>query len=131
MIQFVVTAVVAVALGYLAYKVGGLLFKVDEGVEDIKRNLIRIGQKASSLHMYKLSAFCEDVVVGDDSEIIHKTKDLLNKVAISETFLASEIDVAFNAVLEAKLATQAGRAAIAARLAEYETVKEQGLYETK
>lgn len=120
MLHVVVTVVVAIALGYLAYKVGGFLFKVDEGIEDIKRNLIRIGQKAASLHMYKIAAFCEDVVVGDKSEIVHKTVELLNKVALSESYLVSEIDVAFDTVLEAKLATREGRAAISARIAEYE-----------
>jgi len=117
-LQVLLYIVVAAALAYGGYKLGALLFRVDTGIEDFKRNLIRVSQVCSSLGMTRLAGFLEDIVVDDISGVLHKSSKIIQLLATSDTIVLQELDGVFSRILDAKLATEAGRAMVAARLAE-------------
>ena len=92
------------------------LFRVDEKIEDRRRAAAKLAGVLSALGLKKTPAFLIDYSVGDYSGMANKIKDLAELFLAGEEAVVVEFAQVFEGCLKAKLATETGRAFIAAKL---------------
>jgi hypothetical protein len=116
MLQYAVFAVIAVGLGFLAFRFGKLLFRVDTLAENVKRRLLKLSRDCAAAGCTKTAAFIENLIIGDLSGIVAQIEPYLESMTASDQAFADEFSDVFNYVLAKKLSTPEGRAYIKARL---------------
>ena len=94
------------------------LFRKDTEVENRRRAAAKLAAALTSYGMVKIPAFLIDYSVGDYSGMAEKVKNLAEMAASGEDVVIKELDQVFERVLVQKLKTEAGRAWIAAKLAD-------------
>jgi hypothetical protein len=117
MIGYIVAAVLAVViLAFLGYKLGVWLFCKDEEIEDRRRYAAKMATILSKLGLKKIPDFLIDYSVGDYSEMHEHMKESVRLFLSSEQAVLDEFAQVFDNCLVARLATEEGRAYIAAKL---------------
>lgn len=107
-----------VAAGIASIFVGKWWFTKDTEAENRRRLLNKVVGKTREYGLQEIPDFLEDLVVADYSSAISKMVDLGKRLMKSDTALIEELDKAFDRILTQKLATEAGRLFLAARIAE-------------
>jgi hypothetical protein len=115
MLNMFVYVVAAVAVGYI---VAQFLFKKDTEIEDRRRGAARLAGVLSSLGLKKTPEFLIDYSVGDYSGMGNKVRRLAELFLSGPDAVVAEFEQVFDGVLAAKLKTEAGRAFVAAKLAD-------------
>jgi hypothetical protein len=115
----IVNIVLACVLAAVAsYGLVRLLFRIDERVEDVKRGLIELAGKLRGLGLVKIPALLIDLAVNDFSAVVHKIGDTVRLFLDGDTAVLNEFSQVFDRLLVAQLKTEAGRALVAAKLAD-------------
>jgi len=109
---------IVVVVTVSGYKLGTLVYKKDTKIEDAKRNLIKLARILAGMGLVKTPELLEDIVVSDVSGVVHKVKEVVELFLSSEDAVIAEFEKVFDNVLAAKLKSEAGRALIAAKLAD-------------
>lgn len=107
----------------LAYLVVKKLCQKDTEIENRRRGAATLAAKLQEVGLRKLPGFLIDYSVGDYSGMANKIRMLAEMLADGDEVVLAEVDSVFRNVLDAKLATEEGRAFLAAKLAEVEKVK--------
>lgn len=108
-------ATLVVVAGYFVTK---WAVKVDTKVEDRRRAANRLAGVMRSLGLRQTPEFLEDYGVGDYSGMGDKIVRLVELFASGEAAVVAEFEKVFERCLVAKLATEQGRAYLAAKLQE-------------
>jgi hypothetical protein len=107
-----------VAVGFLAAK---WLLQKDEETEQRRRGAAKLAAVLTSLGLKRLPDLLTDYSVGDYSGMAHKIGETSRLFLEGEEAVVKEFETVFQRVLDVRLRTEAGRALIAAKLAD--TVK--------
>ena len=107
-----------VCVPLLAFFVVKWLCTKDTEIENRRRAAGKLAAKLQSIGLKKLPDFLIDYSVGDYSGMCNKIHSLAELFLDGDTAVLTEMDTVFQNVLTAKLATEEGRAYIAAKLAE-------------
>jgi len=110
-----VILVLVVAVGFLAAK---WFFQKDTEVEDRRRGAAHLAAALTNYGLVQIPNFLIDYSVGDYSGMAEKMKQLAKMFLTGEDAVVKEFDQVFERVLVKKLQTEAGRALIAAKLAD-------------
>jgi len=105
-----------VVLAIISYAVVRWLFKKDTEIEDRRRGAARLAGVLSNLGLKKTPEFLIDYSVGDYSGMAEKIKELAKLFLDGEGAVVKEFEQVFEGCLKAKLATETGRAYVAAKL---------------
>ncbi len=116
--SYVEIVLIAVVSCIVFYYVGTFLFKKDTEIENRRRAAAKLAGILRSLGLSKTPEFLEDYAVGDYSGMAEKIKELVKLFLSGQDAVVAEYSKVFDAVLAAKLSTEAGRAFIAAKLEE-------------
>jgi len=108
-------AALVVVVGYLAAE---WALKVDTKVEDRRRAANRLAGVMRSLGLRQTPKFLEDYGVGDYSGMGDEIIRLVELFASGEEAVVAEFEKVFERCLDAKLATEEGRAYLGAKLTE-------------
>jgi len=114
-LEIVLVCVVMLIAGFFGVR---WLFKKDEEIEDRRRGAAKLAGVLSKLGLKRIPEFLIDYSVGDYSGMTEKFAELARLFLDGEGAVVAEFAAVFDSVLEAKLKTEAGRALIAARLAD-------------
>lgn len=115
---FVNLVAFVVAAAAVGYAVAQWLFRKDTEIEDRRRGAAKLAGVLSSLGLVKTPEFLIDYSVGDYSGMGNKVKRLAELFLSGTDAVVSEFSQVFEGVLAAKLKTEAGRAYVAAKLAD-------------
>lgn len=107
---------VAVAL-LASFTIARWLFRKDEEAEDRRRAAIRVSNTLTAMGLKRLPRILEAYAVYDWSGMAHEIKQFA-ELALDEKAIVTEFEQVFKGVLVKKLATEDGRAMIAALLAD-------------
>jgi len=110
----VILALIAL-VGFLGAK---WLFKKDTEIENRRRGAARLAAALQSYGLRRIPEFLIDYSVGDYSGMAEKIRALAEMALAGESAVVQELDTVFDRVLVAKLNTEAGRALVAAKLAD-------------
>lgn len=102
----------------VSYGVVRWLFAKDTEIEDRRRAAAKLAGILSNLGLKRTPEFLIDYSVGDYSGMAHRIAELTRLFLDGEDAVASEFTRVFESVLTAKLKTEAGRAYVAAKLAD-------------
>lgn len=108
----------AALLALVGYNVASWAFKKDEEIEDRRRGAAKLAGILSGLGLKKIPEFLIDYSVGDYSGMGSKLKQLAELFLSGESAVVAEFEQVFDGCLAAKLKTEAGRAFVAAKLAD-------------
>ena len=114
-LEIVLSCVVLAGLSYLAVR---WWFKVDELMEDARRAAARVASVFAGLGMKETPEFLLDFAVDDKSAMCEKLVKLAALFLKGEGAVLTEFEKVFDSLLAVKLATDAGRAIVAAKLSE-------------
>lgn len=109
---------VVVLLAVAGFVVGKWAFGKDTEVEDRRRAAAKLAGVLSKYGLVKTPDFLIDYSVGDYSGMGQKLKALVDLFLNGEEAVVKEFEQVFDNVLVAKLKSEAGRALIAAKLAD-------------
>lgn len=112
---FIAICVLTVAVGFLAAK---WLLQKDEETEQRRRGAAKLAAVLTSLGLKRIPDFLTDYSVGDYSGMAHKIGELSRLFLEGEEAVVKEFEAVFERVLDVRLRTEAGRALIAAKLAD-------------
>lgn len=112
------TIALCICVPLLAFFVVKWLFTKDTEIENRRRAAAKLAAKLEAMGLKKLPAFLIDYSVGDYSGMANKIHQLAEMFLEGDEPVMAELDTVFQNVLTAKLATEEGRAFIAAKLAE-------------
>ena len=124
--QVVVLALIVV-VGFMAAK---WLFQKDTEVEDRRRGAVKLAAALKAYGLSKLPDLLADYAVGDYSGMATKMEQLAEIFATGEQAVIGEFDQVFEKVLAQKLLTDAGRALIAAKLADAVKLSDPGVVQS-
>lgn len=113
----IIAIAVLVTIG--GYKLGTLVYQKDTKLENVKRSFIDLAVVLSGMGLKTTPELLKDLAVGDISSVADKVKKVVDLFVNSPDAVVGELDRVFENVLAAKLQTEAGRALIAAKLADY------------
>lgn len=108
----------ALVAGFAGYHLVKWLATKDTEVENRRRAAAKLAAQMTAMGLTKTPEFLIDYSVGDYSGMAMKIKSLAELFAGSPNAVIAELDNVFVNVLNAKLATEAGRTLIAAKLAD-------------
>ena len=94
------------------------LFKKDTEKEGRRRAAAKLAGVLSALGLVKIPDFLIDYSVGDYSGMTKKIADLAKLFLDGSDAVVKEFEVVFDRLLEARLSSEAGRALVAAKLAD-------------
>ncbi len=114
-LEIVLSCVILAGLSYFAVK---WWFKVDEKMEDARRAAAQIASVLSGLGLKETPEFLIDFAVEDVSAMAEKIVKLAALFMKGEAAVLVEFERVFDSLLVMKLATDAGRAIVAAKLSE-------------
>jgi len=112
--QLAVLVLIAVA-GWLGSK---WLFQKDTEAENMRRAAAKLAGTLQKYGLVQIPQFLVDLSVGDKSGMAMKIKYLADLFMAGEDSVLKEFDQVFDRVLVEKLKSEAGRALIAAKLAD-------------
>ena len=99
-----------------AYALGCWLFKKDQELEDRRRAAAQLASSLQAYGLKKLPGILIDYSVGDYIGLAEDVVKLAEDFGSTDASIMAEFDSVYQNVLEAHLATAAGRALIAAKL---------------
>lgn len=105
-----------VAVPLVGYLVAKFLFNKDTEIENRRRAAANLAATLQAYGLKKTPEFLIDYSVGDYSGMAVKIAKLAELFASGEKHVVEELDAVYERVLAAKLATEEGRALIAAKL---------------
>ncbi len=114
-LEIVLSCVVLAGLSYVAVK---WWFRVDEKMEDARRAGAKVASVLSGLGLKETPEFLIDFAVGDVSAMCEKIVKLAALFLKGEGAVLIEFERVFDNLLAMKLATDAGRAIVAAKLSD-------------
>jgi hypothetical protein len=114
-VNIVLSCVIAAGLTYGLVR---FMFRVDERVEDFKRNMIKLSGKLQALGLVKIPELLIDIAVNDISAVVHKVGDTVRLFLDGDDAVLKEFSQVFDRLLVAQLKTEAGRAYVAAKLSD-------------
>lgn len=114
-LEVTLLCVLLVAAGYAGTR---WLFAKDTEIEERRRAAAKLAGTLSNLGLRKTPEFLVDYSVGDYSGMTKKIADLARLFNDGEDAVVAEFSQVFDNVLKAKLKDEAGRALIAAKLAD-------------
>ena len=115
----VLTIIAILALVVIAgYYVGSWLFRKDTEIEERRRAAAKLAGVLASYGLSKVPEFLIDYSVGDYSGMGNKIKQITQLFLSGETAVVTEFERVFEACLNVKLNSEAGRAYIGAKLGE-------------
>ena len=109
----VLSFVIAAGLAVVAAK---WLFKKDTEIENRRRAAAKLAGKLEAYGLVRIPKFLVDYSVGDYSGMAKSIHDFAELFLNGESAVVTEFDQVFERVLAEKLATESGRALIAAKL---------------
>ena len=112
--SIVIVALIA-AVGFLGAK---WLFRKDTEAEDRRRGAAKLAASLKAYGLVRIPDFLIDYSVGDYSGMAVKMKALAEMFLSGEEAVVTELDGVYERVLSQKLLTEAGRALVAAKLAD-------------
>jgi len=114
-------------LAVVAYLVVAWLFKKDTEIENRRRAAAQLAGKLQSYGLVKTPAFLIDYSVGDYSGMAEKIKALVETFLSGDEAVTKEFESVFAKCLDAKLASESGRALIAAKLTDAVKANDPGV----
>lgn len=112
------TLVILVLIALVGFLGAKWLFKKDTEVENRRRGAAKLAACLKSYGLVRIPEFLIDYSVGDYSGMAEKIEALAEMFLAGEEAVVKEFDTVFERVLVEKLKTEAGRALIAAKLAD-------------
>lgn len=112
------TLVILVLIALVGFLGAKWLFKKDTEIENRRRGAARLAAALQSYGLRRIPEFLIDYSVGDYSGMAEKIRALAEMALAGESAVVQELDTVFDRVLVAKLNTEAGRALVAAKLAD-------------
>lgn len=109
---------VVVLLATGGFVIGKWAFKKDTEIEDRRRAAAKLAGVLAKYGLIKTPEFLIDYSVGDYSGMTQKLKALVELFLNGEEAVVKEFEQVFDNVLVARLKSEAGRALIAAKLAD-------------
>ncbi len=114
-LEIVLSCVVLAGVSYVAVK---WWFRIDEKMEDAQRAAAKVASVLSGLGLKETPEFLIDFAVKDVSAMAEKIVKLAALFLKGEGAVLVEFERVFDSLLAMKLATDSGRAVVAAKLAD-------------